>query len=730
MFAALFASVPLQAQDTPLATSDLADPAPTHGHSLKGDIFNEGPRQRAYLMKGTGNVHFPITTHNRMAQRFFDQGLGQLHGFWYFEAERSFREVSELDPECAVAYWGMAMANIDNEERARGFLADAKTIESKASPREAAYIDAFEAYLKPGQDDKARKLAYAKALEKIAHDYDDIEAKAFQCLMLWDVQNLGGSEVKDVQIDALMNEVLARNPMHPIHHYRIHLWNYRKDTNALNSAAACGPAAPGIAHMWHMPGHTYSELKRYADAAWQQEASARVDHAYMIRDRVLPDQIHNYAHNNQWLIEDLGYIGRVRDAVELAKNMIELPRHPVYNNDSKGSWQWGRSRLFQVLLDYELWDDLIALSNTFYLEPTSLPAQQIKRLHALGIASFSKGDPTAGNARIADLEAMLNRTGDLKLSESDARAARTDMGELHAYSALAAGRTEEARKGFDAVEGLSKSRHALLCLQLGDNAKAESLARDAVKEGKNQVVPQAVLVETLDRCGKRTEALQEMKSLQAMSGSVDMNAPIFHRISNIATNLGLSASWRVTPPPAADLGPRPPLDSLGPFRWHPSPAPDWTLRDAAGHSVSLASYRRHGRAVLLTFYLGARCSSCMEQLNAFAAAAKQFDSAGISLVAIGPETAPGLTAASAKSTGGLGFPFPLLSGSGFKPFKAYRAYDDFEHMPLHATFLIDTSGLVRWQDISYKPFTDTRFLLAESRRLLGEPPIDDTVAMK
>ena len=85
-------------------------------------------------------------------------------------------------------------------------------------------------------------------------------------------------------------------------------------------------SAPGIAHAWHMPGHTYTELKRYADAAYQQEGSARVDHAYMNRDGVMPFEIHNYAHNNDWLVENLGFIGRVHDAIDLAKNMIELPR--------------------------------------------------------------------------------------------------------------------------------------------------------------------------------------------------------------------------------------------------------------------------------------------------------------------------------------------------------------------------------------------------------------------
>jgi hypothetical protein len=55
-------------------------------------------------------------------------------------------------------------------------------------------------------------------------------------------------------------------------------------------------------------------------------------------------------------------------------------------------------------------------------------------------------------------------------------------------------------------------------------------------------------------------------------------------------------------------------------------------------------------------------------------------------------------------------------------FKAYRAYDDFEQMPLHGTFLVDRNGKVRWQDIGYEPFKDLKFLLAESRRLLGLSP--------
>ena len=107
------------------------------GHSVHGEAFNEGPRQAAYLMDGMPHVHFEVTCANPEAQKFFDQGVGQLHGFWYFESERSFRQALKIDPKCVMAYWGMARANINNQERGRGFLAKAVERKAEVTPREA-----------------------------------------------------------------------------------------------------------------------------------------------------------------------------------------------------------------------------------------------------------------------------------------------------------------------------------------------------------------------------------------------------------------------------------------------------------------------------------------------------------------------------------------------------------------------------------------------------------------
>ena len=66
-----------------------------------------------------------ISTDGELAQQFFNQAMGQLHGFWYFEAERSFRQAAAIDPDCAMAYWGMAMSNINNRTRSQEFIAEA-----------------------------------------------------------------------------------------------------------------------------------------------------------------------------------------------------------------------------------------------------------------------------------------------------------------------------------------------------------------------------------------------------------------------------------------------------------------------------------------------------------------------------------------------------------------------------------------------------------------------------
>ena len=404
------------AKDQAAKKESEADKTPKPGHSMHGDSFDEGPRQKAYLMGGTGDVHFPVTTRVPLAQQFFDQGVGQLHGFWYFEAERSFRQALMLDPDCVMAYWGMSMANANNDKRAKQLIAKAVERKASVSPREVAWIEMLAASYE-GKDDADRRRKMVRDLEAIVqNDPNDVEAKAFLALQIWKNGSWMTDKTKQLPIashqavDAILDQVFQVAPMHPAHHYRIHLWDDEKPARALISASLGGQTSPSIAHMWHMPGHTYSKLHRYADAAWQQEASARVDHAHMMRDRVMPDQIHNYAHNNEWLIRNLAFLGRVHDAMDLAMNMVDLPRHPKYNLPGKkeGSSRFGYTRLADVLVQYELHDDLVRLSATGYFPPKADDVdEQRKQARMLGLARFGQGKLDEAKQQIAVLEKLL-----------------------------------------------------------------------------------------------------------------------------------------------------------------------------------------------------------------------------------------------------------------------------------------------------------------------------------
>lgn len=721
---------------------------PAPGHSMHGEVFNEGPRQAAYLMGDTGNVSFPITSANPEAQAFFNQGIGQLHGFWYFEAERSFRQVAMLDPNCAMAYWGMAYANIENRTRGAKFIVKATEKKASASRREQLFIDGLAEYLKDDKrKDEERRKAYIRDLEKVLLEFpDDLEAKAFLAVFLYQSKS-SVPLPSQFAVDALLSEIFQKQPMHPAHHYRIHLWDHQKAEKALESAARCGQAAPRIAHMWHMPGHTYSDLKRWADGAWQQEASGRADHAHMMRDRVLPDQIHNYAHNQEWLVRNFMNLGRQKSALELSKNLLELPRHPKNNSLTKGSAKNGRDRLLQVLEGFELWDDVVALSKTMYLEAPDATAEQSKRLRLVGVAHYHRGEFPQVEECVKQLDAIATKLEEKAQAEAtdeekkareanknDADIAKAKdeklkkarepiapvekaAAELRGVQLLARGETDKAREQFDKAGDIPKLRQAKYQFLCGQHDKSVESLKAAVQSADTQVMPLAVQVDLLRRMNKFDDAKASFAKLRDIAAHADLDSPLLARLAPFAKEQGLPDDWRNPAPPRTDVGERPTLDAIGPFRWSPSPAIDWSLPAPGEKTLSLSEYR--GKSVVVIFYLGAGCLHCVEQLQKFAPRVNDFQQAGLSIVGISTEDLPSLTTAVTNFSKDTPFPIPLVADPELKTFKAYRAFDDFEKKPLHGTFLIDGAGFVRWQDISFEPFQDVDFVLNEAKRLLS-----------
>ena len=734
------------------------------GHSYHGEAFNEGPRQAATLIDGLANIDFPTSTKDEQAQRFFEQGVAQLHGFWYLEAERSFRQAAMIDPEMAIAYWGMAMANINNPERARGLIDEATTkAKGHASKREELYIDALSRFIPPVQKEDEKELSpenkeqekeakrkraerYIVDLEKIIDECpDDIEAKAFLAVHLWQAGRQGVKLTSYYAVDALLSEIFAVNPQHPAHHYRIHLWDRKRAENAVTSSAACGPSMPAVAHMWHMPGHIYSKLHRYHDAAWQQEASARVDHAHMTRVRIIPDQIHNFAHNNEWFTRNLLFVGRVSDAIEQAENLISLPRHPRFNTlEKRGSFQYGRTRLFQALTEYALWEKLVQATSSAMLPPTDDSEAQAERLGWLAVAQFRLGDRKDGAKTLRQLQrrriALETKRLDLADGAADAKGkdddndtnekqpeTSEDLGQqleklrtiiARAAAAAATSQKKPARvKTLGEKAKLDKLILARWLADAGDRKAAIEISRAELKKRKNQVRPLAILVDLLWRDGNKTEAQETFQKLRKVASDANVDTPLLACLSPVAKSLKIQGDWRIAREPAKDVGDRPDLSSLGPATWQRYRAPSWQATTADGNAVSDGELDAKPRIII--FYLGFGCLHCVEQLHEFGPKLRAFQTAGIDVVGISNEDAESL----AQGLENFGEPIaiPLFADPKTKAFRDYRCWDDFESQPLHGTFLVDQNGRVLWQDISYEPFMDADFLLKEAKRLLKLP---------
>jgi peroxiredoxin/tetratricopeptide (TPR) repeat protein len=784
------------------------------GHSRHGEPFDEGPRQAASLLPGLGTaVHLPVAGLAADAQALFDQGVTQLHGFWYFEAERSFRQVNELHPGCAMAYWGMAMANVENKPRAAGLIGHAVACSAAAPRREQVWIDAWASYyrvddgcrLELRSGDPGRVLAAAAALveknkkrddekvlgrklvqdlERLVFEFpDDIEGKAFLAVQNWLNYDWGGGIPisSHAGIDALLAQVFAKAPLHPAHHYRIHLWDAEAPERALGSAARIGDSAPGIAHQWHMAGHIYRKLHRHGEAAWQQEASARVDHEHMRRHCVMPFLIHNYGHNQEWLSSSLSWLGSMNRALDVARNLAELPRHPAHNSldEDRDIASYARARLVQVCEDHELWQEARRLCDSGHLDRTDSVKGEAQRLGLLGRASFRLGRLDEAEAVVAEAEALLVRaraqraaavdkaeaeahgkreSGD-KVTEAMAEAGRegTDtvrsvldlLRELRGERLLAAGDAKAALAEFEAVKGFPKTLLADAWMAAGEPQKAIDLLESEVEERPNRFPTAARLLLALRAAAKPEQEtrLAELQShLQGDRYSIEVP---YH--GGFASRTGLIGEVGVGDlrlpvadeeqrrlaafPP--DFGERPPLESLGQLTWEPFPNAGFSLpwvgrQDGPSRAVvSLASdgttTRRDAfddsgtwnRPVLVVFYLGFGCLHCMEQLRALSRAATDFAAAGVDVVAIGNDALESATASLDALSEAERFPFPLLADPALTAFRAWRCHDDFEDMPLHGTFLVDAEGRVRWADVSAQPFTQFAWLVAESRRLLA-----------
>jgi tetratricopeptide (TPR) repeat protein len=243
---------------------------------------------------------FPVSTRNKQAQKYIDQGLNLSYAFNHAEAGRSFREAARLDPSLAMAYWGQALVlgpNInaamvpENEVLALEFVRKAASLRSKASPRERALISALEKrYSGDPEQRKANDKAYANAMRDVHEEFtNDLDIAVLYVESMMDL-NSWGYWMRDgyplegtAEIVALTESVLQRNPNHPgAAHFYIHLVESTSTPERAEKAAdTLLTLMPAAGHVVHMPSHIYQRVGRYADSIKSNQLAIAADEAYL-----------------------------------------------------------------------------------------------------------------------------------------------------------------------------------------------------------------------------------------------------------------------------------------------------------------------------------------------------------------------------------------------------------------------------------------------------------------
>ncbi len=294
-----------------------------------------------------GKVDFRISTANALAQRYFNQGLGFAYGFNHAAAVASFRAAQQLDPSCAMCFWGEALAHGPNinapltpnaNVAALAALARAQQLAAAATPPERALILALAKRYsdRPDANRAALDGTYADAMLTVARFYpadDDIALLAAESAMdtlPWDYwqPNKSAAKPRLGQAIRLVETVMARTPDHPqAPHLYIHLMENGPDPKRAEVAA--DRLAAGLArdagHMVHMPAHIYYRLGRWKDSIRVNIDAARQDEAYIraSNDRGLV-RYGYYPHNVHFIVTSAQMAGDLPTAIREARRLATI----------------------------------------------------------------------------------------------------------------------------------------------------------------------------------------------------------------------------------------------------------------------------------------------------------------------------------------------------------------------------------------------------------------------
>ncbi|MEM7781258.1 MAG: tetratricopeptide repeat protein [Pseudomonadota bacterium] len=520
----------------------------------------------APLFEGMGSYHRTITTSHPGAQRYFNQGMVMSFGFNHAEAIRSFRAAQRLDPNCAMCFWGEALAtgpniNIRSDgqvvmqpaERvtAHAAITKALALRDYASAAEQKLIEAQAARYNgdPESDRAPLDRAYADAMASYVATYPDdddagaIYAESLMNLMPWDYWSDSGAPKDDTRIVvSMLEQIIERSPDHPLAlHLYIHAVEASEDPGvAEDEADRLLTLVPGSGHLVHMPSHIYWRIGRYDDAAKANIMAAAVDEAYIAACNAqgfYPALY--YPHNIHFLWAATSMSGQSEMAIDSANKLATNVR--MEQIEQFPTVEFFKTIPILTMVQFGKWDAILAETEP----PTPRDYSRAIANYARGVAFVRTGQSEAARAELEEL-ASLKDTVQIQFLDNNAYPASTLLNIAHhllaGELALDAGQSDEAIAHFEqAVElqdGLPyteppfwyyPTRHTLgqALLAAGKPAEAEAVYLRDLKDYPRNGWSMAGLIRALEAQGKDTAEVEAKFAIVWANADIELTQSRF-----------------------------------------------------------------------------------------------------------------------------------------------------------------------------------------------------------
>ena len=317
-----------------------------------GDVDSAFLEKPTTLQEGIGRLSQKVTTRFREAQAFYDQGLAYLESYVFLEAARSFHQALRIDPQCAMAWMGLARAQVGLERpaSAQAAMKKAEAMASSATDKEQRFIALRKEQMaavaaKTPEEESRRHDAYKRSL-------DDALAKFPDDAELWILRGnaeepgpWGRGQFGGQTSIPFYQAALERVPGHfGAEHFLVHSYeNIGQPAKAAEFAKLYAAACPRIAHAQHMYGHVLPRLGRWEEALAQFEKADAIEERYARDEHLRPGDDWHHAHNLQLLGYTYLRLGRVADAEKTFRRLAATPiRDPLR--------EWQHASLAEFLL--------------------------------------------------------------------------------------------------------------------------------------------------------------------------------------------------------------------------------------------------------------------------------------------------------------------------------------------------------------------------------------------